>query len=337
MFNQIFNKRKVLVTGHNGFKGSWLSLWLNLLGAEVSGISLEPETNPNHWNSLNLKLANEFLININSYGDLDLALKKIKPEIIFHLAAQSLVKEGYKSPLKTWETNVMGTANLLECANNIDSVKAIVVVTTDKCYENKEWIWGYRETDRLGGKDPYSASKASCEFVVESYRNNFLKSKKIKYATARGGNVVGGGDWSNNRIIPDAIRSLLNKDSLLIRSPFSTRPWQHVLDCLSGYLLLAENLIVDGDSFSRAWNYGPDDESNKSVEDVIKELKKHLPKLRWDSNKNENFGESIQLHLDSNLARKKQKWEPVWDFNKTIFKTAEWYDYWINEGKINTI
>ena len=337
MFNQVFNKRKVLITGHNGFKGSWLSQWLNILGAEVSGISLDPPTYPNHWDALNLKTQNEYNIDITNYNELDKAIQEINPEIVFHLAAQSLVREGFRSPLKTWNTNVMGTANLLECANNLNAIKAIVIVTTDKCYENQEWIWGYREIDRLGGHDPYSASKASCELLVESYRNNFLKSNKVKLATARAGNVIGGGDWSEERLIPDAIKSILKNTSLELRSPYSTRPWQHVLDCLSGYLLLAENLFLKKEGYSRAWNYGPTSLSNKSVEDVIKEFNIYLPELNWNFLEEKNLGESVQLHLDSTLARKVQKWEPIWDFNKSVQKTAEWYKSWIEKQKVNTI
>ncbi len=337
MFNQVFNKRRVLITGHNGFKGSWLAQWLSLLGAEVHGLSVNPPTNPNHWSHLNLKIESEHNIDISIFDDLEKALLEIKPEIIFHLAAQSLVKEGFRSPLKTWRTNLMGTANLIECSYKLDSLKAIVVVTTDKCYENQEWLYGYREIDKLGGKDPYSASKASCELLVESYRNNFLKSKKIKIATARAGNVIGGGDWSEERLIPDLIKSILNNNDLVLRAPNSTRPWQHVLDCLSGYLLLAENLFLKGEEYAKAWNYGPNHASNKPVAELVYEFKKHIPKLSWHISQKKNLGESVQLHLDSTLARNLQNWESVWNFNKTVQKTAEWYQSWIKSHKVNTI
>jgi len=338
MFNQVFKNRRILVTGHNGFKGSWLTQWLSLLKADVSGIALPPLTSPNHWDLLKIKLKKEFIVDINNFDEIKNCFEVSNPEIVFHLAAQSLVKEGFIAPLETWSTNVLGTANLLECCRLSKSVKAVVVITTDKCYENKEWVWAYREIDKLGGKDPYSASKSACELVVESYKHSFLNTNnKIKYATARAGNVIGGGDWSKNRLIPDAIRSIIRGDSIELRSPYSTRPWQHVLDCISGYLLLAENLYLKGDEYTNAWNYGPDDSANKSVEEVIIDFKQHLPTLTWQINSKQETGESGQLHLDSSLVKSRQGWKPVWDYRKSILKTAEWYNKWIEYKEINTL
>ncbi len=337
MFNQVFKNKRVLVTGHNGFKGSWLTQWLSLLESDIFGIALPPLTNPNHWDLLKINLKKEFIVDINNFDKVKTCFEASNPEIVFHLAAQSLVKEGFISPQKTWSTNVLGTANVLECCRLSKSVKAVVVITTDKCYENNEWTWGYREIDRLGGKDPYSASKSSCELVVESYKHSILNpNNKIKYATARAGNVIGGGDWSSNRLIPDAIRSVTRGDSIELRSPSSTRPWQHVLDCISGYLLLAENLYLKGNEYSNAWNYGPEDSARKTVEEVIVDLKKHIPNLTWHINSKQATGESGQLHLDSSLVKSKQRWRPVWNYDKSIYETAEWYNMWIKYNKVNT-
>ncbi len=338
MFNNIFAKKKVLITGHNGFKGSWLTQWLSLLNAKVTGVSLNPLDTLNHWDSLHLNLTSQYEVDINEYEKLSTIFKKENPEIVFHLAAQPIVREGFKNPLKTWATNVMGTANLLECCRFSKSVKAVVVVTTDKCYENKEWLWGYREVDKLGGKDPYSASKASSELVVQSYRNPKLNmSSETNYATARAGNVIGGGDWSQDRLIPDAIKSLINGNSLEIRSPNSTRPWQHVLDCLSGYLLLAQNLYQYGDDYARSWNFGPNLNKEITVQEIIYQLKEHIPSINWHLNPEEISGESMQLNLDSTLSRTKMGWEPVWDFEKSIMKTADWYKNFLNDNTIRTL
>ncbi len=338
MFNNIFADKKVLITGHNGFKGSWLTQWLTLLDAKIIGVSLKPLDSLNHWNSLNLNLTSQYITDINNYQKLSLIFKKENPEIVFHLAAQPIVREGFKSPLNTWATNVMGTANLLDCCRHSKSVKAVVVVTTDKCYENNESLWGYREDDKLGGKDPYSASKASSELVVQSFRNPKLNlSNETKYATARAGNVIGGGDWSQDRLIPDAIKSLINGSNLVIRSPNSTRPWQHVLDCLSGYLLLAQNLFQYGDEFARSWNFGPNLYKKITVEDILFQLKNHIPSINWDINSDEITGESTQLSLDSTLSRTKLGWEPVWNHEQSILKTADWYKNFLSNGSIKTL
>jgi CDP-glucose 4,6-dehydratase len=236
LFNNIYKNKRVLVTGNTGFKGSWLTLWLKEMGAQVFGISLPPDTEPNHWNLSKINCRN-FFQDIRNFEMTSKIMDEVQPEIIFHLAAQTLVRKSYKNVLETWSTNVMGTANLLEICKKIPTIRAMVVVTTDKVYENKEWLWGYRENDALGGYDSYSASKAATELVVSSFRKSFFQNGPL-VATARAGNVIGGGDWAEDRLIPDLIRAISKNEILEIRSPKSTRPWQHVLDCLSGYLLL---------------------------------------------------------------------------------------------------
>ena len=261
----IYADRRVLVTGHTGFKGSWLALWLHELGANVTGLSLPPNTKPSHFELIGLK---ELLLHIE--GDIrDLKIVKrafdaANPQIVFHLAAQPLVRDSCDNPKGTFDTNIGGTVNILEAIRQCPSVKAVVVITSDKCYENKEWVWGYRENDALGGHDPYSASKGATEIVCSAYHRSFFDKNgcgpHLGFATARAGNVIGGGDWANDRIIPDCIRALSQGEPISIRNPNATRPWQHVLDPLSGYLLLAKRLLDDPDHFCGAWNFGPADD-----------------------------------------------------------------------------
>ncbi|MEA1938279.1 MAG: CDP-glucose 4,6-dehydratase, partial [Pseudomonadota bacterium] len=278
----VYDKRRVLVTGHTGFKGSWLALWLARMGANVTGLSLPPETTPNHWDLLKPDIA-DIRGDIRDSVAVANAVQTAGPEIVFHLAAQPLVRRSYRDPLETWATNVMGTANLLEACRKSDSVRAIVVITTDKCYENMEWIWGYRENDRLGGHDPYSASKAGVELVASSYRKSFFSGKNAPLlATARAGNVVGGGDWSEDRLIPDLVRAIWSKTPLVIRSPYATRPWQHVLEPLSGYLMLGKKLLEGDRRFADAWNFGPDDTGNQTVETVLTRLRKNWLAVTWE-------------------------------------------------------
>ena len=265
--NNFWKNKKVFLTGHTGFKGSWLAIWLNSLGAKIKGYSLEP---PN--NSFNLyseakvdNFVNSEINDICNYELLCASILKFSPDIIFHMAAQPLVRLSYEDPLKTFETNIMGTANILNAASKSNSVKAIVNITTDKCYENNEWYWGYKETDPMGGKDPYSSSKGCSELVTTAYRESFFRDRNIGIATARAGNVIGGGDWAKDRLIPDILKSFQNKKEVIIRNPNSIRPWQHVLEPIFGYLLLAENLFNKPKSFSDAFNFGPNHESNATV------------------------------------------------------------------------
>lgn len=334
MFSNAYKNQKVLVTGHTGFKGSWLVLWLEMLGAKVTGISLPSETSPNHWNLLEIDV-DSFHIDIRDEGLLRQKIMEVQPDVVFHLAAQPLVRRSYRQPLETWATNVMGTANVLDACRQVEGLAAIVVVTTDKCYENKEWVWGYREIDPLGGHDPYSASKGASELVANSYRNSFFNTSSIPLlATARAGNVIGGGDWSEDRLIPDLIRSVQTGKSLEIRSPSATRPWQHVLECLSGYLMLGQQLLEGNKSCAEAWNFGPDREGNRQVKQVLAALKADWPSVEWNCSNTPQPREAQLLHLDSSKAREKLSWGPVWTFDEGVAATAEWYRAWLDRGDV---
>lgn len=336
LFADVYRGKRVLITGHTGFKGSWLSLWLSELGAEVSGIALPPETRPNHWDLLALA-TNEHRLDIRDSESVKRAFLAIKPDIVFHLAAQPLVRRSYREPLETWSTNVVGTANVLEACRHTPSVRAIVTITTDKCYENREWSWGYRENDRLGGHDPYSASKAGSELVAASYRSAFFNSENPPLlATARAGNVIGGGDWSEDRLIPDLVRAMVQARSLEIRSPLATRPWQHVLESLSGYLLLGQRLLQAGAAYAEAWNFGPDPEGNRSVSEVLGKLNAHWSSLRWHVTEEPQLHEATLLYLDSAKARSILHWKPIWNFEEALEKTANWYRAWLEYGKVST-
>ncbi|MBB3291037.1 MULTISPECIES: CDP-glucose 4,6-dehydratase [unclassified Rhizobium] len=332
MFNNSYRGRKVLVTGHTGFKGSWLALWLRNLGAHVTGIALAPEGEPNHWALLNLDHESHF-IDIRDETALRLAVTRANPEIVFHLAAQPLVRRSYIQPVETFATNVMGTANLLDACRSLTDLSAIVVVTTDKCYENKEWTWGYREIDPLGGHDPYSSSKAGTEIVAASFRRSFFNTPKgALLATARAGNVIGGGDWSEDRLIPDLVRAVSGQQALEIRSPRSTRPWQHVLDCLSGYLTLGQALIERNGSAADAWNFGPDREGNRSVEALLTAFARDWPNVNWRLSQDTHPHEAQLLQLDSSKSRQLLKWRPVWAFDEAVNVTARWYRTWLEDG-----
>jgi CDP-glucose 4,6-dehydratase len=327
LFGDVYYGKRVLVTGHTGFKGSWLSLWLKQLGAEVIGISLAPETQPSHWNLLGLESTvqhNE--LDIRQAIEVASVFKATQPEMVFHLAAQPLVRRSYREPLDTWATNVMGTTNVLEACRQTSSVRAILAATTDKCYENQEWAWGYRETDRLGGGDPYSASKAGSELVAASYRSAFFHTDGAPLlATARAGNVIGGGDWSEDRLIPDLVRAMATQRSLEIRSPNATRPWQHVLESLSGYLFLGQKLIEGNKNFEGAWNFGPERSGNRRVADVLNRLQTHWPEIQWHLTEAPQPHEANLLYLDSAKAHALLGWQPVWNLNTTLEKTADWY------------
>lgn len=326
-FGDVYWGKRVLVTGHTGFKGSWFSLWLKELGAEVVGISLAPETHLRHYDFLGLEsTVQHHELDIRQATDVASVLKAIQPEMVFHFAAQPLVRRSYLDPLETWSTNVMGTANILEACRHTRSVKAILAVTTDKCYENQEWAWGYRESDRLGGHDPYSASKAGAELVVASYRRAFFHSDGAPLlATARAGNVIGGGDWSEDRLIPDLVRAMAAQKSLEIRSPNATRPWQHVLESLSGYLLLGQKLIEGDKNFNDAWNFGPERSGNRTVAEVLNRLQAHWPEMHWHQNAEPQPHEAKLLYLDSAKAHAQLGWQPVWNLDATLEKTADWY------------
>ena len=336
LFAGQYRGRCVLVIGHTGFKGSWLTLWLSELGAEVTGLALPPNTIPNHWSLLDLDIP-QYLQDIRDAEAVVSIIKETRPEIVFHLAAQPLVRQSYRNPLETWSTNVMGTANVLEACRKTPSVRAIVVVTSDKCYENKEWTKPYCESDRLGGYDPYSASKAAAELVSASYRSAFFDSSDTPLlATARAGNVIGGGDWSEDRLIPDLVRAILKKAPLEIRSPKATRPWQHVLESLSGYLMLGQKMLERNQEAAQGWNFGPELEGNRTVTEVLVRLKAHWPELLWTELQEPQPHEATLLNLDCTKAKTQLGWRPIWDFDETLAVTANWYRSFYGEGKLRS-
>lgn len=335
-FCDIYRGTRVLITGHTGFKGSWLSFWLNELGAQISGISLDPETQPNHWDQLNLSIDDQRL-DIRNADKLREVVETFRPDIVFHLAAQPLVRRSYREPIDNWSTNVMGTAHVLEACRHVKSVRAIVVVTTDKVYANQEWPWGYREADRLGGHDPYSASKAACELLIDSYRKSFFNHENAPFlASARAGNVIGGGDWSEDRLIPDLVRSVSKHKPLVIRSPHATRPWQHVLECLAGYLLLGQRLLEKRLEFTEAWNFGPAPEDNRTVAEVLTLLQAHWPELKWEQTETPQPHEATLLYLDHAKAKGILDWQPIWSLDQAMQSTADWYRQFQEQGVVLT-
>lgn len=322
--------KKVLITGHTGFKGAWLSLWLLKMNSKVSGISLDPENPNNLFDQLKIKNdLNHIICDIRNKDSLKKHINSIKPEFIFHLAAQPLVVKSYIEPILTWETNVMGTLNVLNAMSSLNNQCTGIFITTDKVYKNNEWTYGYRENDELGGYDPYSSSKAACELAISSWRSSFAnttdKGSNLSIASARAGNVVGGGDWAENRIIPDIVRSLKNNERISIRNPLSTRPWQHVIEPLSGYLLLAEKLYENQNKFSSSFNFGPFADSNRSVRDLVDECLKHWKGEYFIKDNPEKLHEAGVLHLSIEKAMKQLFWRPKWNFEETIQKTINWY------------
>jgi CDP-glucose 4,6-dehydratase len=324
-----WNSKSVFVTGHTGFKGGWLSFFLRSLGAKVYGYSLAPNTTPSFFELTRLEreLDANRIGDVSDFEALRDALKRANPDILLHLAAQPLVRRSYVDPIKTYKTNVLGTVNLLQAARECPRLKAVVVVTTDKCYENNGWPWGYRETDTLGGHDPYSSSKACQELVVAGFRSSYFEGAGVSVATARAGNVIGGGDWSEDRLIPDAIRAHGRGESLVIRNPRATRPWQHVLEPLSAYLLLAEKLFLGG-GFASSWNFGPLDQDVRSVEEVLKLVSNELfGGLSWRVERpTVDLHESQLLKLDCSKAEALLGWRRRWDLEEAIRQSCNWYN-----------
>jgi CDP-glucose 4,6-dehydratase len=341
-FKDTYRNRKVLITGHTGFKGSWLSYWLWKLDAEVSGYALAPETVPNHFDLLKTPIKS-YIYNLSNYDALINAVNETNPEIVFHLAAQPYVRYSYKNPKETYNTNVIGTLNVLEAARQNNNIKAVVVITTDKVYENNEWNRGYIEIDRLGGHDPYSSSKACCEILINSYRNSFFKKgnseneNKALIATARAGNVIGGGDWGQDRLIPDIVKNAYRKTETFIRNPDAVRPWQHVLESLSGYLLLGEKLLNGKMEFAEAWNFGPAVDENNSVRDVGEFSQEIWDKIILNYNENQQnlLHETKILKIDSTKANSKLPWIPVLNNEEAIEKAILWYrEFYENKSVI---
>ncbi|EAI4828509.1 CDP-glucose 4,6-dehydratase [Campylobacter lari] len=346
MLFDIYKNKKVFITGHSGFKGSWLSLWLHHTGAKIYGYSLKPNTTFNHFDILSMQeiFEKSYFEDINEYTKLENALFECDPEIIFHLAAQPLVRYSYKNPIETFQTNVIGTLNILNIARKLKNLKAIVVITTDKVYENKEWYWGYKELDPLGGYDPYSASKACAEIVTNSIRQSFFnvdefkKSHNVLIASARAGNVIGGGDWSEDRLIPDVIKAASENSSAIIRNPKSTRPWQHVLEPLRGYLMLGEKLLEGNKEFATSFNFGPNDEGDLSVEDVLKLSSSFWDKISYQIQVDLNAPhEANLLMLDISKARKMLNWTPILNSSLSIELTIKWYKEFYEKNNILTI
>lgn len=321
--------KKVFLTGHTGFKGSWISFWLASMGARVTGYSLAPNTTPNLFDVLKIEtiIERSHIFDIRDLSVLQRAMAVARPDVVIHMAAQPLVRYSYVNPVETYATNVMGTVHLLESIRSLDCVRSTVVVTTDKCYENKEWIWGYRENEPMGGFDPYSNSKGCAELVTSAYRNSYFSSPNSlnHVASARAGNVIGGGDWSEDRLIPDAIKAFELGNPLMIRNPLATRPWQHVLEPLSGYLILAQALYEKGSAFASGWNFGPRDEDNRPVQEVVDLLISDWgDTARWESEGSAQPHEANLLKLDCSKAHTQLGWIPKWALETAIQKIVQW-------------
>lgn len=329
MFENIYKGKRVLITGHTGFKGSWLCAWLLDLGATVVGYSVDVPTEPSHFEALALADRIEHIQgDVRNKSSLQEVLNKFNPDIVFHLAAQSLVRKSYENPVLTFETNTFGTLNLLDCLREQPSVIATILITSDKCYENVEWLWGYRENDRLGGKDPYSASKACAELIAKAYMESFFKEEGPNIATTRAGNVIGGGDWALDRIVPDCVRAWSKKETVEVRNPNATRPWQHVLEPLSGYLALGQKLFQGNPELkNQSFNFGPPTKVTQSVGDLITEMAQHWPGAKWSFEQeiNSNKPESTLLKLNCDKALQMLNWNSVLDFSETIRMTGKWY------------
>jgi CDP-glucose 4,6-dehydratase len=343
LFDNIYKNKTVLVTGHTGFKGSWLVFWLYKMGANIIGYSLKPPTNPNHFEILDIqKHITSIIGDIRDKPKLQETFTRYKPDIVFHLAAQPLVRESYENPFETYEINVMGTLNIFEMCKN-HNVKAIVNITTDKCYENKEWIYGYRENEPLGGYDPYSSSKACSEILTSSFRNSFFNLNEYKtthntlLASCRAGNVIGGGDWAKDRLVTDIVLSTLNNKKIQIRNPKATRPWQFVLEPLSGYLLVGQKLLQEQKNFATSWNFGPKDDGNINVINIIKRFQKYWDKIDYSIDTNAHPHEATFLKLDCSKAEFYLKWLPNWDIEKTLQQTILWYKDYYETNNINTL
>ena len=327
----LWSGKRIGLTGHTGFKGSWLAVWLASMGADVHGYALEPPTTPSLFHVVNLKA----LLGSSTIGDVRDAtaverwMREVAPDAIFHLAAQSLVRESYLRAAETYAVNVMGVVHVLDAVRETPSVRAVVNVTTDKCYENYEWHWGYRENEPMGGHDPYSSSKGCAELVTAAYRRSFLAPREVAVATARAGNVIGGGDWAAHRLVPDVLRALDAGTTLTIRAPHAVRPWQHVLEPLCGYLAVAEGLLKEnGAQWAEAWNFGPADDDSRSVLWILERLKQRHVDMRWEIDTADQPHEATFLKLDSSKARARLHWRPRWSAAVALDKTLDWHAAW---------
>jgi len=336
--SEFWQGKRVYLTGHTGFKGSWLSLWLSSMGVIVKGYALNPPTSPSLFDEA--KITNKIDSEIGDIRDLNqltISMVEFNPDILIHMAAQPLVRLSYKEPLETYETNVMGTVKVLEAARSCPNLKSIVSVTTDKCYENKEWVWGYREDDPMGGHDPYSSSKGCAELVSSAYRRSFMQEKNVGLATVRAGNVIGGGDWADDRLIPDILRAFEKNKPVVIRNPSSTRPWQHVLEPLSGYLVLAQALYEDPTSYAEGWNFGPHDEDAKPVDWILNHMVASWPGASWQLDRDAHPHEAGYLKLDVSKAKVKLNWQPAWHLEHTLAKIVHWHQAWLNQEDMQAL
>lgn len=331
--------KRVFVSGHTGFKGGWLCLWLQSMGAEVHGYALQPPTDPNFFTVAGVEngMASSTIADIRNYENLLAAIKSARPEIVLHLAAQPLVRYSYQNPVETFNVNVMGVVHLLEVVRTTGGVKAVVNVTTDKCYENREWPWGYRENEPMGGHDPYSSSKGCAELVTAAYRSSFFTEPGVAVATARAGNVIGGGDWAADRLLPDFLRAIDSGAALTIRAPGAIRPWQHVLEPLSGYLTLAEHLYLHGSAFAEPWNFGPADDDAQTVGWIVEHLASCNPGMAWHCDTSSQPHEANYLKLDSSKARSRLAWKPRWGLPTALDKTLKWHQAWRSRQDMRTV
>jgi len=339
LINKSFwSERRVFLTGHTGFKGSWLSLWLHLLGAKVRGYSLKPPTTPSLFEEANIKkIIDSQIGDITDKTLLQEKMLEFEPDIIIHMAAQSLVKYSYKSPVETYEVNVIGTANVLEAARSCPKLRAIINVTSDKCYENDGRSYGYKEDDPLGGYDPYSSSKGCSELLTSSYRRSFFNVKGVGLASARAGNVIGGGDWANNRLLPDILRSFEKNEPVIIRNPNAIRPWQHVLEPLSGYLLLLQKLFKEPKLYSESWNFGPSNDDIKSVKWIINNMIGLCPGNSWKLDEKINVHESSMLSLDISKVLNNLEWSPSWNLQIALKRILKWHRDWLDGADMHEI
>lgn len=339
MINQHFwQGKRVYLTGHTGFKGSWLALWLHSLGATVKGYALTPPTQPSLFDQARVaeKIESE-MGDIRHLAQLTTSMVAFNPDILIHMAAQPLVRLSYQEPIETYETNVIGTAKVLEAARNCANLKAIISVTTDKCYENREWVWGYREDEPMGGHDPYSSSKGCAELVTSAYRRSFMQAQGVGLASVRAGNVIGGGDWASDRLIPDILRAFERHQAVVIRNPMATRPWQHVLEPLSGYLVLAQKLYQEPLAYAEGWNFGPYDEDAKPVEWILNQMVSHWKGSSWVLDQTAHPHEAGYLKLDISKAKARLVWQPTWRLDKTLAKIIEWHQAWLAKKNMQAV
>jgi len=335
---EFWHGKRVFLTGHTGFKGSWLSLWLVSLGAEVKGYALNPSTSPSLFNEAKINsIVDSQIGDIRDQNMLHKSMIEFNPDILIHMAAQPLVRYSYDAPIETYEVNVIGTVKVLEVARSCPNLKAIVNITTDKCYENDERSQGYKEDDPMGGYDPYSSSKGCAELVTSAYRRSFFQDLGIGLASVRAGNVIGGGDWADDRLVPDILRSFERNKTVMIRNPKAVRPWQHVLEPLSGYLILAQNLYINPGNFSEGWNFGPNEKDVKSVDWILDKISAKWPYSSWKSDQSFSPHEAGFLKLDISKAKSRLSWKPVWGLSYTLEKIIDWHQSWLSEEDMQMV